>query len=114
MTQLLQKQVLPSNGGAWAAVLAAGIGCVTFGLLVDLAEAFSRVSQWLSFYKPVGDLSGKSAIAVGVWLVVWCILHFRWKGRHRSPGGVIATIAIVLIIVSLIATFPPFFGMFAS
>ncbi|HWB54734.1 MAG TPA: hypothetical protein VG722_11095 [Tepidisphaeraceae bacterium] len=113
MEQQIEKQVLTSNGVAWAAVLAAAIGCGIFGLMVDLAEAFGRVSQWLGIYKPSGDLSGKSTVAIAGWLVVWLLLHFRWKSQGPAHRGIIMLIAVALIVLSLIATFPPFFGIFA-
>jgi hypothetical protein len=99
------------NGGAWAAILAAAIGCVAFGLLVDLTEASKAASNALNFYNPVGDLSGKSIVAVVVWLIAWAVLHARWNNRAvRSPGKV-AMLTFALLFLSLLAVFPPFFGL---
>ena len=49
------------NGGAWAAILAAGVGCASIGLLIDLVEASKSFSAALTLSKAVGDLSGKTA-----------------------------------------------------
>jgi hypothetical protein len=103
-----------TNGSAWAAILAAAIGCASFGVLVDLAEAFKPVSKKLSFYAPTGDLSGKSTLAILAWLVAWAILHFAWKQRDIERTGKILTIVLLLILFALVATFPPFFGLFAA
>ena len=102
------------NGSAWAAILAAGVGCAVFGLLVDLAEASKAISAALNFYKPSGDLSGKSTIAVVVWLIAWAVLHARWKSRSIQSAGRIMAITLVLILLTLIAVFPPFFELFAA
>jgi len=102
------------NGPAWACILAAGIGCAALGLLVDLAEAFKGVSNALSFYHPTGDLSGKTIVAILIWIIAWAILHARWKHRSiQSPGKIMAA-SLILILIALIAVFPPFFEFFAA
>jgi hypothetical protein len=99
----------PVNGPSWAAVLAGAIGCLTFGILVDLAEAVPRISSLLNFHNPVGDLSGKSIIAVIVWIVVWIGLSVKWKHRQITNPSAIIILSLVLILLALIAVFPPFF-----
>ncbi|HEY1685482.1 MAG TPA: hypothetical protein VGG19_12020 [Tepidisphaeraceae bacterium] len=114
MTRIpLDNSVETTNGSAWAAILAAAISCVAFGALVDLAEASGRVSHMLSFYNPAGDLSGKSCVAIVIWLFVWGWLHVRWRNRNITSGK-LGVVAIVLILLSLLATFPPFFNLFAA
>jgi hypothetical protein len=102
------------NGPVWAAILAAGIGCATLGLVIDLAEAFKSVSNALNFYNPAGDLSGKTTVAVAIWLVMWAVLHARWKNRSIPSPGKIMAVTLILIFLALIAAFPPFFGLFAA
>jgi len=105
---------LSPTGPAWAAIVAAAIGCASFAALVDLSEAFKGVSRALNFYNPSGDLSGKSTVAVVVWLVAWAILRFRWKRRDiQHPGGLMI-LCVVLLLLSLLATFPAVFGLFAA
>jgi hypothetical protein len=103
----------PPNGSAWAALLAAGIGCFTFGLFVDLAEAFPKFSSALNFYNPVGDLSGKSILAVAVWLIFWAMLHSQWKSREIASTRILAIVILALVLIGQLAVFPPFFELFA-
>lgn len=105
---------LTPTGPAWAAIVAAAIGCALFGLLVDLSEAFKGVSRALNFYNPSGDLSGKSTIAVAGWLVAWVILRVSWKGRNIERPGRLMVVCVVLLLLALLATFPAVFGLFAA
>ena len=108
-----KPQILPS-GPAWAAILAAGVGCAALGLLVDLAEASRAISNALNFYNPVGDLSGKTILAVIIWVGAWAVLHLRWKDRDVTSPNRILVLTLTLILLALIAVFPPFFGLFAA
>lgn len=99
------------TGGAWAAILAAAIGCACFALLTDLAEISRSVSAGLNFHSPTGDLSGKSTIGVAAWLLAWGILHACWRKREiRRPGGV-TLISVALLLLGLVLVFPPFVEM---
>ena len=99
------------TGGAWAAVLAAAIGCACFGLVTDLAEMSKSISKVLTFHAPTGDLSGKSTVGVVAWLLAWVILHACWNDRDiRRPGGV-TIISVVLLLTGLVLVFPPFVDM---
>ena len=100
-----------SNGIAAAAILAAGIASFSFGLVVCLSENIKAVEKFLTFSRPVGALSGKTDVALAVWLVSWFILTVMWKRRQVSFRKVFA-IAIVLTLLGLLGTFPPFFDMF--
>jgi len=102
------------NGGAWAAILAAAIGCAAFAVVTDLAEKFKPISKLLTFHLPTGDLSGKSTVGVVVWLLAWGILHARWSGRTIArPGGIIF-LSVVLLLVGLVLIFPPFVEMITA
>ena len=86
-TSMTETENIPT-GPAWAAILSAGFGCLSFGILVDLAEASPKISIALNFHNPTGDLSGKSTIAVAIWLITWFILHMIWKKQTpKSPGA---------------------------
>jgi hypothetical protein len=101
----------PPTGGAWAAVLAAAIGCACFGVVTDLAEMSKSISKVLTLHAPTGDLSGKSTVGVAAWLLAWGLLHACWNGRMiRRPGSVTVIIA-VLVLLGLILVFPPFVEM---
>jgi hypothetical protein len=104
----------PENGPVWAGILAAGIGCLALGTLVDLAEASKSVSKALSFYTPTGDLSGKTILAIVIWLAAWAVFHARWKNRSVHSPRVVLMVTLLLILLAVIAVFPPFFELFAA
>lgn len=101
------------SGAAWAAILAAGIGCAGFGIIVDLAEAFPRISKDLNIYNPSGDLSGKSTLAVLLWIGAWLVLHLRWKHLDIARPGRLTLISLALILLGFVAVLPPFIELFA-
>lgn len=96
------------NGGAMAAFLAAGIGSFALGLIVLLNEMGAFTAPAL--YEPAGGVSGRTTLAVVVWLGAWAILHRSWKEREVAAGRVWATI-LALIALGLLWTFPPFWGV---
>jgi len=96
------------NGPAAAALLAGGIGSAAMGLItliyeLDDKSGFSKSMTW---YKPVGGLSGKSSWAIIIFFVSWAILHFVWKDKDTNFARV-SSLAIALLFVGLIGTFPP-------
>jgi len=96
------------NGPAAAALLAGGIGSAAMGLItliyeLDDKSAFSKSMSW---YKPVGGLSGKSSWAIIIFFVSWVILHYVWKDKDTDFAR-ISSIAIGLLVVGLLGTFPP-------
>jgi len=109
----MQQQKNLTNGPAAAAILSAGIGSMALGLFTTLAEAIVSVINALVFYNPVGPLSGKTTLAVVAWLVAWIVLGSLWKNKQVSFGGVFAT-SLILIVLGLIGTFPPFYEMFSK
>ncbi|MFA6054306.1 MAG: hypothetical protein WC769_02905 [Thermodesulfovibrionales bacterium] len=102
-----------TNGPAAAAILAAGIGSLALGLFVILAEASSSVNNALNFYDPVGPLSGKTTLAIIIWILSWMILHSSWKNKQVGFAGVF-TVSLILIVLGLLGTFPPFFDLFGG
>lgn len=104
MTATEQVRAELTNGAAMAAFLAAGIGAFVLGVLAILNETDTYATP--TFYKPAGGLPGRTTVAVVVWLVAWALLHKRWKERQiESPW--VRNVTLVLIVVSLILTFPP-------
>lgn len=101
------------NGPAAAALLAGGIGSAAMGLITLIYEindksAFAKSMTW---YKPVGGLSGKSMWAIIIFFVSWAILHYLWKDKDTNFAR-ISSIAIALLIVGLLGTFPPIWHLF--
>jgi hypothetical protein len=102
------------NGGAWAAILAAAVGCAAFGVLTDLSEMSKRISKLFTFHLPTGDLSGKSTLGVVAWLLAWGILHALWSGRQIRRPGAITLISVLLILIASVLIFPEFVELIAA
>lgn len=104
------------DGPAVAAMLAAGIGVFTLGLLTVLAEASVGVHDWLEsfdFDQGVGPLAGKTILAVIVWLVAWLVLAVvLWRKEVNLKAWF--WVALVLGALGFLGTFPPFFQMFTA
>jgi hypothetical protein len=96
------------NGEAMAAFLGAGIGAFAMGLFVILNEAGLFAAP--SLYGPAGGVSGRTTLAVLVWLVAWGALHYQWRDREIAPGRTVM-LTFALIGLGLLATFPPFWGL---
>jgi hypothetical protein len=101
------------NGPVAAALLAGGIGSAAMGLItliyeIDDKSAFSKSMGWS---KAVGGLSGKSSWAIIIFFVAWAILHYIWKDKDTDFAR-ISSIAIALLFVGLLGTFPPFWHLF--
>ena len=111
MEETTQEPKGLTNGPAAAAILASGIGSLGLGLLTCLAQALSPINSALSFYDPVGSLSGETTLAVVVWLSAWVILHLLWNREHVNFGRVFSA-TLILIALGLLGTFPPFFQLF--
>jgi hypothetical protein len=100
-----------TNGVGAAAILAAGIGSFVLAVLAIVADKSIAIKKLMNFYRPTGPLSGVTTTAILVWLILWIILGRRW--RDRSVGiGRISTIALILLVLSLMLTFPPIADLF--
>ena len=95
------------NGSAWAAIAATGVACAALGTITCLAERFASVSKALNFYKPAGDLSGKSSVAIAVWMIACLTLDLRWRQKQIHRVGRIIWATVFLIFGGLLAVFPP-------
>jgi hypothetical protein len=101
------------NGPVSAALLAGGIGSAAMGLItliyeIDDKSAFAKSMTW---NKGVGGLSGKSTLSIIIFFVAWAILHYLWKDKDTNFAR-ISSIAIALLIVGLLGTFPPVWHLF--
>ncbi len=101
------------EGPIAAAIIAGGVGATALGVFTTLAEANADVKDWLDFKSEVGPLSGKTIMAVVVWLVAWAILHTIYRGRPYETKRAF-TIAVVLVGIGVLGTFPTFFQAFAA
>ncbi|GAB4501693.1 MAG: hypothetical protein Fur0035_12370 [Anaerolineales bacterium] len=108
----MTTETLIKNGkAAAAALLAGGIGALTMGLMTTLGESVAAIGTALNWYSPVGPLAGKTTMAVIVWLIAWAILGNQWKDKDVDFDK-IAMIALVLLLLGILGTFPPFFELF--
>jgi hypothetical protein len=98
-----------ANGAAMAAFLAAGIGVLVLGLIVVIHEIGGVAIPAL--YAPAGGASGRTALAVVIWLIVWAALHSVWRRREMQAGRV-AGATFVLVVLGLIFAFPPIWKLF--
>ena len=101
------------EGPISAAIIAGGVGALALGIVTTLAEASTRVSDGLEWSTRVGPLSGKTIVAVIVWLVAWGVLHLIFRKRPFETSGALI-IALVLIALGVLGTFPEFFQLFAA
>jgi hypothetical protein len=100
-----------TNGSGAGAILAAGIGSFALAVLACAGDKLAAVKNSLIFYKPTGPLSGVTTGAILIWLVSWVILEWRWRNKTVGVGR-IAAIALALLGVSLLLTFPPVVDLF--
>jgi hypothetical protein len=101
------------NGPMAAALVGAGLGSATLGLLTTWAEASPEVADTLNWWPPAGPLSGKAGAAVGVFLSSWLVLHLAWRKRTVPFAPMVASSALLLA-AGLLGTFPPFFQRVAE
>jgi hypothetical protein len=96
------------NGPVAAALLAGGIGSAVMGIatLANEVAPKSAFSVSLVWSKAVGGLSGKAGLSIIASFVAWAILYFLLKDKETKFEQM-ALIALVLLIVGLIGTFPP-------
>ena len=106
--QIDDERAAVADGGAMAAVLAGGIGAFAMGLLVIASEA--GIFSAPAIYAPAGGLSGRSTLAVIIWLAAWLILHARWRKRNIGVGRV-SRWALVLVVMGIVMTFPPVWSL---
>jgi len=97
---------------AASAFIAAGIGCAVLGLFTTLAEISGGVKNMLNWWNPAGPLSGKTGVAVIVWIASWIALHLAWKNRPVNIRRALI-VTLVLIAAGLVGTFPSFFETFS-
>lgn len=103
----------PTNGPAAAAILASGVGSLALGLFTIMAEANAAIKNALNLYNPVGPLSGKTTVAVVIWLVAWAVFHGLWK-NEQVDFAKIFSVTLIMIALGLLGTFPLFYDLFVG
>jgi hypothetical protein len=102
--------VLPNGSGA-AAILSAGIGSFMLAFFAIAADKSAFIKNLFIFYRPAGPLSGVTTLAILVWLIAWGTLEGRWRNRTVTLARINA-VALVLLGLSLLLTFPPVAELF--
>ncbi len=95
-----------SNGSGAAAILAAGVGAFALAILACAADKLETLKNLLIFSKPAGPLSGVTTLAILIWIFTWIILEWRWSRKSVTMAR-INIVALVLLVLSLLLTFPP-------
>jgi hypothetical protein len=111
----VSDQITELDREVGAAFVASGIGSFVLALVIVLTEmkAGAGFKSFLNFVGPVGPLSGKTTVAVIAFVVSWVALHFAFKTRAVTLTRAF-TIAMILIVLSVIFSFPPVFEIFAG
>jgi len=104
-----EMQTLP-NGPGSAALLAAGIGALMLAILAIAGDKVLWFKSMMIFSKPTGPLSGVTTCAIAAWLIAWWILDRRW--RRRSVSSRVSVVALVLLWLGFLLTFPPIADLF--
>jgi hypothetical protein len=100
-----------TNGFGAAAVLAAGVGSFMLSVLAIAADKITTIKSAMIFYHPTGPLSGVTTLAIVIWIGVWIVLDRRWRNRNVAMRQV-GMIALALLVLSLLLTFPPIADLF--
>lgn len=107
------KSAAVKNGSSAAAILAAGIGLAVTGLVTVTSENIPAWLNALAWSKPVGALAGKTTLGLIGWIASWIILGVTWKDKDVKLRSVLVA-AVILAVVGLLTTFPPFFDLFSK
>jgi hypothetical protein len=102
-----------TNGSSAAAILAAGIGLAVTGLMTVTSENIPALLNALAWSKPVSALMGKTTIGLIGWIASWIIFGVTWKGKNVVIRPILM-VAVILAVVGLLTTFPPFFDLFSK
>lgn len=94
-----------------AALISAGFGTATMGIIQFIAELIEPFNDALALNKALGPYSGKYLIAYGAWLLSWAILY-PIAGANKIRVKVALTITVILIVIGAILLFPPFISLF--
>jgi hypothetical protein len=99
------------NGSGAAAIFSAGFGSFVLAVLAFAGDKSALIKSYLVFYKPTGPLSGVTTSAILIWILSWAILEWRWRKKTVAASRICA-IALALLGLSLLLTFPPVVDLF--
>jgi hypothetical protein len=96
-----------------AALLAGAIGSAAIGIATVAAEVSSQVAEAFRWSPAVGPLSGNVGVGLIIYFASWIVLHLALRSKNVNFAR-ITTVALVLLAVGILGTFPPFFGLFTG
>lgn len=102
-----------ATGPAAATFIAGGVGAAALGLIIPLSEAIPAFKTFLTFDKGVGPLAGKTILPMVIFLAVWAVLGFLWRGKESNMRTAI-TVGIVGLVIGLLGSFPPIYDLFTA
>ena len=104
----------PDGPGA-AMMISAGFGIFVLGFLTIMAEVSVDFGTWLATWPGagVGALAGKTTIASLVYFGSLALLWAMWRNKDVNLKNAFY-VGLGLGILGAIATFPPFFVLFAA
>ena len=97
------------DGTALAAFVSAGVGAFAMGL-ISLLNAIALLPV-PTLYDPAGGVTGRTTLALLLWLASWVVLHVRWRHRDMDTRGPHA-LTIGLITIGILLALPPVWSMF--
>lgn len=100
-------------GPGAAAMLAAGIGSFSVGLFTVLAEISPAIKTFLTWVPQVGALSGKTGMAMILFLVTWLVLGTALK-NSKITYSTATSLTLALVALGVLLTFPPIFRAFGG
>lgn len=96
-----------------AAFVASGVGSMVLGLATVLAEISEPIRSSLFWIRQGGPLSGETCLAVIAFVFSWGILTIAFK-KHPIRLRTSFVIALALVSIGLLLTFPPIFRLVAQ
>ncbi len=108
---MMNQQAEAKTGPLAAAMLAAGIGSLVLGLMTILCENIGAFGNFFNFINAVGNLTGKTWVAILAWLISWAILGNKWRNQEVDFGKTYKA-TLILVGLGLLGTFPLIFDLF--
>lgn len=96
------------KGPIIAASLGAMVAIIGIGVFHLIAEANEGFKNFLTFYKRIGALSGKVALAYGVGFIVFVIAYPFLKNRKEVNLTVLFILLFIALLLGSLFTFTPF------
>lgn len=113
----------PSNSGpAAAAIISAGIGCLTMMVTHHLSETSQAVDKivlaigsWIpgshnpdKMWGSIGSYAGKETMLLIGWLLSWIVLYWLWKHKNIKAKTIFLWMFILFVVSTAMSWHPLF------